>query len=189
MADWPLNNRVAATVRLQRHGGSPDSLLMRLRVEMERFPGQDNRTFRQALHAWGRALWPHLTRGGSELPSFEEFEREQEEGGEMATLLEANWMRWEAGVRAEERAQGVVQGIEQGRAEVVSRLLGRQAALKFGAPTAERLSDLLEGLTAREDLDRVSDWIIECATGDELLSRVSALRPTGSADGNGTPRA
>ena len=97
MADWPLNNRVAATVRLQRHGGSPDSLLMRLRVEMERFPGQENRAFRQALHAWGRALWSHLTPGGSELPSFEEFEREQEEGGEMTTLLEANWMRWEGG--------------------------------------------------------------------------------------------
>ena len=99
----------------------------------------------------------------------------------MTTLFEANWMRWEEGVRA--------QGVERGRAETDARLLGRQAALKFGTDTAERLSDLLEGLTASEDLDRVSDWIIECATGDELLSRVSALRPPESAGGNRTPRA
>ena len=48
--------------------------------------------------------------------------------------------------------------------------------MRFDAQTAERLSVLLEGLTAREDLDRVSDWIIECGTGEEFLSRVSALR-------------
>ena len=98
----------------------------------------------------------------------------------MTTLLEASWMQWEEGVRA--------RGMEKGRAEAGVRLLGRQAALKFGTGTAERLSGLL-GLTAHEDLDRVGDWIIECATGDELLSRVSALRPPESAGGNDTPRA
>ena len=183
--DWPVANQVSATVRLQRHGGSPESLLMRLREEMRRFPGEENRAFRQALYAWARALWAGRTGDGSVFPSFEDLEREQEGGGEMTTLFEANWMRWEEGVRA----QGVEQGVEKGRAETGARLLGRQAALKFGTDTAERLSDLLEGLTASEDLDRVSDWIIECATGDELLSRVSALRPPGSAGGNRTPRA
>ena len=40
---------------------------------------------------------------------------------------------------------------------------------------AERLAGLLEGLTEQEDLDQVGDWILECGSGDELLSRVSSL--------------
>ena len=167
--DWPAQNRVAATVRLQRSGSSRD-LLARLREEMDRFPGAENEAFRRALYAWAKALEADRTDEGLELPSFGEMERA--EGGEMTTLLEANLNRWDAKVRAEYVAQGVARG----RAEEGERLLGRQAALKFGAQTAERLSNLLEGLTAREDLDRVSDWIIECGTGEEFLSRVSALR-------------
>ena len=100
----------------------------------------------------------------------------------MTTLLEANLNRWDARVRAEYVARG--------RVEESVRLLGRQTALKFGAQTAERLSNLLEGLTAREDLDRVSDWIIECGTGEEFLSHVSTLRtPAGTEPGgNGASR-
>ena len=175
--DWPAENRVAATVRLQRSGSSRELLLARLREEMERFPGAENEAFRRALYAWAKALEADRTGGGLELPSFEEME--QAEGAEMTTLLEANLNRWDAKVRAEMRAEMRAEiraeNIERERAEE-GRRLGRQAALKFDAHTAERLSVLLEGMTVREDLDRVSDWIIECATGEELLSRVSALR-------------
>ena len=175
--DWPAENRVAATVRLQRSGSSRD-LLARLREEMERFPGAENEAFRRALYAWAKALAADRTDDGLELPSFEEMERA--EGVEMTTLLEANLNRWDAKVRAEYVAQGVergrAEGVARGRAEEGKRLLGRLATAKFDTFTAERLSNLLEGLTAREDLDRVSDWIIECGTGEEFLSRVSALR-------------
>lgn len=177
---WPVDNRVSATVRLQRHGGSPRALLSQLREEMERFSGAEDESFRRALYAWAKALWADRTDDDSVFPSFEGLEREQEGGDGMTTVFQANWMQWEAGVRAEERAQGIeqgrVQGIEKGRAEEGRRLLDRQVMLKFGVQTAERLSNLLEGLTAREDLDRVSDWIIECTTGEEFLSRVSNLR-------------
>ena len=94
----------------------------------------------------------------------------------MTTVLEARWDQWEAGVRKECLEQGIEQGIEQGRAEQGARLLARLAALKFGAATAKRLEALLKGLPAGEDLDRVGDWIIECAAGDELLPRVAAMR-------------
>ena len=94
----------------------------------------------------------------------------------MTTLLEASWDQWEAGVRK----QGIERGIERGRAEQGARLLARQAALKFGAGTAKRLAALLEGLPAGEDLERVGDWIIECAAEDELLSRVAAMRQASS---------
>ena len=85
----------------------------------------------------------------------------------MATVAEAAWDRWEAKVRAE----GVERGIRRGGL----RLISRQAALKFGAGTAERLAGLLEGLTEQEDLDKVGGWILECGSADELLSRVSGL--------------
>ena len=188
--DWPAANRVAATVRLQRYGGTPQALLAWLREEMERFAGVEDEAFRRALHAWARALEEDRSGVGSTLPSFEELERP--EGAEMTTVFQANWMRWEEGVRARATAegrrqgmeqgiregieQGLEQGLERGRAEEGMRLLGRLAALKFDARTAERLSGLLDGLQAPEDLDRVGDWLIECGTGGDLLSRVSALR-------------
>ena len=165
--DWPLENRVSATVRLQRSGAS-QKLLPCLLDEVARFPGPANEAFRRALHSWARALWEHKTGGRSGFPAFEEID--QTEGVVMPTVAEAAWDRWDAKVRAE----GFEQGIEQGRAAERARLR-RQAALRFGARTGERLSDLLDGLAGGEALDQVGDWIIECGSGEELLSRVSAL--------------
>ena len=101
----------------------------------------------------------------------------------MATVAEAAWDRWDAKVRAEAFAQGVERGIEKGIERGIergtrrggARLIGRLAALKFGAGTAERLAGLLEGLAEQEDLDEVGGWILECGSADELLSRVSGL--------------
>ena len=172
--DWPLENRVSATVRLQR--AETGGLGRQLREEARRFPGGANRAFRRALHAWARALWADKTSGAPGFPTFEEFERTGAEA--MPTIAEANWDRWEAGLRAEGKEQGIRQGRVEGEARVVKRL----AALKFGPRTAERLSNLVDSLRARKALDQVGDWIIECDSGDELLSRMSALRAKG---GNG----
>ena len=184
--DWPLENRVSATVRLQR--AETGRLGRQLREESRRFPGGANRAFRRALHAWARALWADKTKGAPGFPAFEEFERTGAEA--MPTIAEANWDRWEAGLRAEGKEQGIRQGVQQGirqgvqqgRVEGEARVVKRLAALKFGPGTAERLSSLVDGLKAREALDQVGDWIIECESGDELLSRVSALQAKG---GNG----
>ena len=169
--DWPLENRVSATVRLQA-AGTPQELLPRLLEEAARFSGPANKAFRQALHSWARALWEHKTGGGG-FPAFEELE--QTKGAVMATVAEAAWDRWEAKVRAE----GVKQGVERGVRRGGLRLISRQAALKFGAGTAERLAGLLEGLPEQEDLDKVGGWILECGSADELLSRVSGLLAEG----------
>ena len=183
--DWPLMNRVSATVRLQRT--ETGGLRAQLREEAVRFPGEANRAFRQALHAWARALWADKAKEEPGIPAFDEFERTGEEA--MPTIAEANWDRWEAGLRAEGRKQGIRQGRAQGRTEGRTEgrvgLISRQVALKFGPRTAERLSGLLNGLTARKDLDQVGDWIIECDSGEELLSRLSALRAKeGTKEGN-----
>ena len=69
---------------------------------------------------------------------------------------------------------GLERGIKRGRAEERA-LLCRQAARKFDAETAERLSGLLERLTDPERLAEVGDWIIECGTGADLLDRAGRL--------------
>ena len=185
--DWPLGNRVSATVRLQA-AETPRDLLPRLLEESARFPGSGNEAFRRALHSWARALWEHKT-GGSGFPAFEALERTK--GAVMATVAEAAWDRWDAKVRAEAFEQGVERGVEQGIERGIergieqgvergvrrgsARLVCRQAALRFGAATAERLAGLLEGLTKQEDLDKAGDWILQCGSGDELLSRAASL--------------
>ena len=45
------------------------------------------------------------------------------------------------------------------------------AERRFGAATARRLSALLDG-TAADRLIDVGGWIVECASGDELLERL-----------------
>ena len=106
----------------------------------------------------------------------------------MATVSQALYAEW----RAQHVAEGVQRGIERGLAQGVERecaralaRLRRHAAIKFGARTAERLSGLLRPVIAAKQLDRldrVSDWLVECQQGEELLSRVAALVGNG-ADG------
>ena len=189
--DWPERNLVAATIRLQGSATAGD-LLPRLLAEAQRFAGEEWRAFRQALHAWAKALWADKMGAEAAFPSFEELEQKKET--EMTTMLHARWERHDARVRAEGVEQGLAQGrqqgvargreqgLEQGREQGLAQglvaeheRLRRQAGLKFGAATADRLSGGLAKLAGREDLDRVSDWIIECESSDELLTRLATV--------------
>ncbi len=70
------------------------------------------------------------------------------------------------------------QGSRAGRAEGSAALVRRQARLKFGAQTADRLSTVLEGITDPERIARIGDRIIECGTEAELLERACEIEPT-----------
>ena len=66
----------------------------------------------------------------------------------------------------------------EGRAEGIAAerdLLRRLAARKFDAGTAERLAGLLSRIDDPERLAETGDWIIECASGDELIARVGDI--------------
>ena len=82
---------------------------------------------------------------------------------ETQTMLEETVREW--------TREWLEQGIEQGRREERA-LLCRQARRKFDAGAAEGLAAALAGVTDPDRLARVGDWIIECATGSELLARV-----------------
>ena len=211
LARLPLANRAAATLRLQAER-TLSGLLARLREEWTRFAGDEDAATRRVLHAWASALLAEMGGAESALPALPELER-LKGGTDMATVSQVRLGKWFAEVRAGHVAEGIKQGIERGiergieqgieqeRARGVARLqqgieqerarglarLRRQAAIKFGAQTAERLSALLGTGIAAERMerlsDRVSDWIVECERGEDLVARVSALVGNGDAEG------
>ena len=68
--------------------------------------------------------------------------------------------------------RGVRQGAQQGRQQGQALLLRRQIERKFGEETATRATGLLGKLTSPESIDRVTDALFECASGDEFIDRV-----------------
>ena len=82
------------------------------------------------------------------------------------------WLRME---RQESRAEGHAEGRAEGRAQGERALLVRLAARRFGAGTAQRLSALLLRIEDPDRLADVGEWIVDCASGDELLARAAAL--------------
>ena len=86
----------------------------------------------------------------------------------MPTLMDARAMEWEA--RVMER--GREQGIAQGRRELLRRLAER----RFGPETAARLAGYMAETAGVEELLQVGNWILDCATGRELLDRLRRPR-------------
>ena len=91
--------------------------------------------------------------------------RNQEEGT-MTTLIERA-RKW-----GEERDQlwlqkGIEKGIQRER-----ELVLRQVARRFGPGTAEQLLPVLERISEQEDIARVADAVIDCASAEEFLRRV-----------------
>ena len=121
----------------------------------ERYPGAEHARLREAFREWvlgAAASWGI----GAEVLE------------EVKSLKEAEMIY--AGVEElKERAHR--EGLGLGRAEGRATMACRQARLKFGAETAERLSQLMAGIADPERIARIGDRIIECETGAELLAR------------------
>ena len=70
--------------------------------------------------------------------------------------------------------QGMERGMAHGRAEGLEReraLLLRLAQRRFGTDVAVALSKLLKGVEDPDHLAEMGDWVVDCATGRELLNR------------------
>ena len=173
------DNRLTTLIGLET--GSAEALPGLLWEAFERYAGEEEKGLREGYHA--RVRDAGALRGGEGLPPLAEMERELEArrgGRQMPGLMEARIMEWEARVLERGREQGIAQGREQGvaqgRVEGERTLLRRQAASRFGAETAARLSELLADVEDAEDLIEVGDWLLECRTGDELLDRCRRAR-------------
>lgn len=93
--------------------------------------------------------------------------------GQLRLTLEERFDSWKEEIRAECRAEGLAQGLAQ-RIERDRARLQRLTARKFGAATAEELAQLVASMEDPGQLEAVADWIIDCATGPELLARLQA---------------
>ena len=87
-------------------------------------------------------------------------------------LDQANRGTWEELVGRFQRS--VDELFDRGAREGARRVLGQLATRRFGEETAGRLAGLLGELSEPEDIDRVSDALLECGTGEEFIERVRA---------------
>ena len=98
---------------------------------------------------------------GVRLPSFAEL---MEEPPMLAETLD----EWAEENFRQGRMEGMAEGMERERA-----LLLRQVRRRFGADVSEALSGLIKGMEDPDRLTEVGDWVVDCATGRELLNRAS----------------
>ena len=94
----------------------------------------------------------------------EKFRQGRKEGMEQG--LEQGMERGTERGRAEGMAHGRAEGLERERA-----LLLRQAQRRFGADVAVALSKLIKGVEDPDRLMELGDWVVDCATGRDLLNR------------------
>ena len=188
LAQLPPANRVAATLRLQVER-TPEGVVQQFREEWARFPGAGEAAIRSVLHTWAGALLADLGGSASVLPTLAQLEgRSGSVEGEknMASVSEVLAAEYRAKHEARGRELGIAQGMERGIAQGMAQNLARlrrQAAIKFGLPTAQRLGELLGTAASTEQIDRVSDWIIECVRGEQLLAKVSGMVADGGNSG------
>ncbi len=175
-ADLPADNLVSALVGLERARDAPGlDAALRALGELVRAAGDEH--LRRAFGAWLRGRLGASGRlpsgAGDTLARLEEAQ----------TMLEETLGEWTRDWLERGRAQGIEQGLERGRAQGIEQgrdegraeeraLLCRLAARKFDDAAVEGLAAALAGVTDPERLGRVGEWIIECATAEDLLARV-----------------
>ena len=154
------DNLVAALVRLES-SRSPREVVAVLAALKERLSGPGDEDLKRAFMEWARQ---------EKLPGVELARvRDLTEGEAMLRERVKEWTEeWK----------------EEGRAELMHRL----AARKFDRTTADRLAEWLGQVRDPEQATEAGIWILECESGDELLSRLeraSAIAPNG--DGASVP--
>ncbi|MBI4870817.1 MAG: hypothetical protein HY814_04540 [Candidatus Riflebacteria bacterium] len=79
---------------------------------------------------------------------------------------------WERDGIEKGRAQGIRQGVRQGIREGQQQLLVRLIRARFGEELAAEGEESLARLKRPAQLAQVGDWLVQCATGAELLRRL-----------------
>ena len=141
---------------------TPENLQRVLRGLIRRFRGPEFAELQQALYSWvaGAAeAWQIPEADLARMMSFTEDEEMYERAKEL---------------RDQVHRDGVRQGLEQGRIRERALVVRRFATRKFGAETAERLTEILEDMADADRIDEVVDAILDCDSGAELFARVRA---------------
>ena len=164
----PRGSRLAMLAGLE--AASPERLPMLLVEAFRRYASAESAVLRRGLHLRVAAM---LRRQGMDggLPPLGECERllAERRGETMTTMMDAQFERW----RDKNLAQGRI------------ALLERQAAQRFGASVADRVTALLADVSDTSRLDEAGAWLVECDSGEALLEGLPAIvRGTGSGAPN-----
>ena len=160
--DLPGYNLMTAVIGLEKSRSLADLVrVVDALREWLRDPGEDE--LRRAFADWIRQMTEQLKPGGAELPPVRTLEDARMTLVERVGEWPKQWVR-----------EGIEQGLEQGL-EHERALLRRQAASRFGADTAERLSRVLAHIADQERLAEVGDWLVRCDTGSEFLDHVGPV--------------
>ena len=184
--DLPWRNLVSAVVRLE-NSRTPAELKRAVDALTEWLGGPAEEDLKRSFGEWIRQVLMPSRFASEGVPPRPQLE-------EVCTMLAERVEEWFEEARKQGHAQGVKEGREEGRdegrkegrEERIERgteriraeeraLLCRQAARNFGDETAERLSGLLDGLTAPGQLVEIGEWIIECDTDMDLLERTGRV--------------
>ena len=179
--DLPSGNLMTSVVQLERSGSAAD--LARVVEALQATLSDPRETaLRRVFLDWVRQTAARVAPAGEGLPPVQTLEELKMTLVERAAEWPKQWLREgiEQGVK-QGIEQGVKQGIEQGLAQQRA-LLRRQAALRFGAETAPRVSRAVEQIADPQGLAAAGDWIVRADTGDELVARLMQL-----AEGRDTP--
>ena len=174
-AEW---NLVTVVVWLEQSRSQSDLIpATRMLWDCLRSPEDDDP--RQVFSDWMREILQRVLPEGEKLPAKLTLEDVNMTLVERAAEWPKQWVR-------EGIEQGLERGREEGREEGIERglaheraLLRRMAASRFGADTAEHLSEVLAGIADPERLAEVGEWLVRCDTGDEFLARVAPARSEG----------
>ncbi len=144
--------------------------------------GPEHAELRTAFAQWLRRSWDedYDLEAGADAALRGELDRLAAAGEveAMGSLTAERWKERQRQKEAQIQARALEQGRTAGRTEGLEferRLLGSQAARRFGAVTGERLSILLAGESEPERLAAVGDAIIDCGTGAELLAAAQRI--------------
>ena len=150
--DFPDRNLVTAVVRLERILRPFDLIGVTGTLhDWLRSPEDDG--LRRAFADWGREIAQRLAPGSARLGPEMTLEDVRMTLVERVSESPKQWLR-------EGREQGIREGLEQGREQSLAHereLLRRQAASRFGADIAERLSAVLANITDPEQLTEVGE--------------------------------
>ena len=168
----PPGNLVSALIALETNRDR-SRLPVLLGTLIELLRAQDDEELTDAFTAWAeQVLLPRPLRGtaSAPLPRLEE----------VRTMLAETVREWTEQWVEQGIEQGLERGIEQGRAQGIEQgrveeraLLCRLATRKFDAAAGQQLAAALAEVTDPGRLAQVGDWIIECGTAAELLTRLA----------------
>ena len=172
-----LRHDNAAALLAGLENPSPERIAGQLAALHRRLGARELAPLRDVMLRWARHVARRRIGLDLEIRDMAELER-LDESDDLEAYYAERRRAWQDQYRAEGRAEGIAQGVERGREQGFEQglaaereLLCRLAMRKFGAGTAERLAGLLARIGDTRRLAEVGDWIIDCATGADLIAR------------------